>query len=86
MREGFTDVILADAVRRTATLFDCEDSMLRSLAIAAVLGLAPLALADVDKAAPDQAQPVESRLTASHKQVTSIKPTTGVTSYPLTVI
>jgi hypothetical protein len=83
LREGFTDVILADAVRRTATLFDCEDSMLRSLAIAAVLGLAPLAFADVEKAAPDQAQPVDSRLTASHKQVTSIKPTQAGTSVQL---
>jgi len=61
----------------------CEDSMLRSLTLTAVLGLSSVALAEAEKPATEGVIPSDARLTATHKQVTSIKPTHAGTSVQL---
>ena len=57
--------------------------MLRTLAMTAVLGLSSVAVGDVEKPATEGTAPVDARLTATHKQVTSIKPAHAGTSVQL---
>ncbi len=57
--------------------------MLRRFALAAILGVSTVAVAEEEKPAAEAVPPVDSRLVATHKQVSAIKPKTAEGSVQL---